>query len=603
MGIKSKILNFKECAINSMIYREYYEGSIDENLVYLESRDGLDFTGNIFRIVEELSTGKYGDLKIHVHAKKQVHPKIEKLKKHYNLKIDKIITKEAMATKTLEKAKYIITDSGIRPKYIKKQGQIFINTWHGTPLKLMGFDNIAEEHRIANVQHPLLSSDYLIYPNDYMREKMMNAYMIDRIYPGKILLEGYPRNSVFFDENKRAKFKELLNLKDKEIFIYMPTFRGIFMNRNDEEQKNEVYDYLVEIDEKLNDNQILLVKLHVLNQAQIDFSSFRHIQIFPDDYETYDVLNIADVLISDYSSVFFDFANTRHKIVLFNYDEEEYMSYRGTYLSLDELPFPKVQNVDDLIDELNCPKNYDDSEFLDKFCTYDRPDAAEHICQHIFNSKKSCREETVDNDKENVLIYAGGLVNNGITSSLLNLINNIDRSRYNYFITFHPWHDNIKENHEEIFKRFPDDIQFLPFRLYELPTVTEKLDYNNYYLSNNPKEFSDKLKRLFKRSFERQYPNIPFRVLIDFDGYTQNLSFKFSNSGIRNVSWIHNDMIQENKLKGNQNLNVLKDVYAQSDEIVVAISITAQISGSDLAQFNYPIVSITCPNCNEQHEK
>ena len=168
MGFKSKLQNIKDCAINSMIYNEYYNGNLDDNLVYLESRDGLDFTGNIFRIVEELSTGEYGNLKINVHAKPHVVDKIKALQKNYNLKIDKIITKEAIATKTLEKAKYIFTDSGIRPKYVKKEGQIFINTWHGTPLKLMGKDNIAEEHRLGNVQHPLLSSDYLIFPNNYM---------------------------------------------------------------------------------------------------------------------------------------------------------------------------------------------------------------------------------------------------------------------------------------------------------------------------------------------------------------------------------------------------------------------------------------------------
>ena len=201
MGFKTKLRNFKDCAVNSMIYKAYYDDGLDDNLVYFESRDGLDFTGNIFRIVEELSTGKYGNFKIHVHAKPQVVDKIKAFQKNYNLKIDKIITKEAIATKTLEKAKYIFTDSGIRPKYVKREGQIFVNTWHGTPLKLMGKYNIPEEHRLGNVQHPFLSSDYLLYPNDYMMEKMLDSYMIEKIYPGEILLEGYPRNSVFFNES------------------------------------------------------------------------------------------------------------------------------------------------------------------------------------------------------------------------------------------------------------------------------------------------------------------------------------------------------------------------------------------------------------------
>ena len=90
MGFKSKIRNLKDCAVNSMIYNNYYDEDIDDNLVYLESRDGLDFTGNIFRITEELSTGKYGDLKIHVHAKPQVVDKIKAYQKNYNLKIDSL---------------------------------------------------------------------------------------------------------------------------------------------------------------------------------------------------------------------------------------------------------------------------------------------------------------------------------------------------------------------------------------------------------------------------------------------------------------------------------------------------------------------------------
>ena len=568
MGFKSKLLNLKDCAINSMIYKAYYEDSLDENLVYLESRDGLDFTGNIFRITQELSKPEYGNLKIYVHAKKEVHDKIKTLTKNYDLKIDKIIAKEATATKILEKAKYIFTDSGIRPKYVKKQGQIFVNTWHGTPLKIMGFENTAEEHRIGNVQHPLLSSDYLIYPNDYMMEKMLKGYMIEKIYPGKILLEGYPRNSVFFDNAKQKEFKKLYGYENKEVFVYMPTFRGILMERRDDEQKDEINEYLTQIDDKLSDNQVLLVKLHVYNQSKIDFTKFSHIEEFPLDYETYDVLNMADILITDYSSVFFDFANTRRKIILFNYDEEDYMSYRGTYFSLSDLPFPKVQNVDDLIDELNSDKNYDDGAFMDKFCTYDRPDAVKYICRHIIKGEKSCCEKTVSNGKENILLFAGALYNNGITSSFLNLLNNIDRTKYNYFITFSQWDDFIKENHEEIFKKIPDDVEFLPFRFHVTPTIKEKMDYNKYYLSKEPVEFTDRLHNLFKRSFVKQYPNIKFKAIIDFDGYNNNVSLIFSNSGAKNLVWVHNDMVQEHEFKPIRNINVLKDVYQQSDKVI-----------------------------------
>lgn len=582
MGFKSKLRNLKDCAINSMIYNVYYNDDIDEDLVYLESRDGMDFTGNIFRIVEELSTGQYGDLKIHVHAKPQVVDKIKSYQKNYNLKIDKIITKEALATKTLEKAKYIFTDSGIRPKYVKRDGQIFVNTWHGTPLKVMGKYNIAEEHRIGNVQHPLLSSDYLLYPNDYMMDKMLESYMIEKIYPGKILLEGYPRNSVFF---KQSDLKKDLNLDNYEIFAYMPTFRGIFMDRDDESQKDDVERYLTELDLKLKDNQLLLAKLHVLNESQIDFSKFKHIMPFPKDYETYDILNMADMLITDYSSVFFDYANTGKKIILFNYDEEEYCSYRGFYFDLDDLPFPKVQTIEELVSELNAPKNYDDSSFLKKYCTYDNSDATKHFCQHIFLNENVCREVKIENDNPNILIFAGALYKFGIATALFNLLNNVDRKRYNFFIAYKQWEENIVENHEEIFELIPKDVEVLPFRFNLTPTVKEKMDYNKFYLSSEDMDCPKSLDKLFKRSFDKQYGSVNWDMVIDFDGYNYDETLLFTKSGFKSSVWVHNDMIQEINCKKNQNRNILRDAYSKADNVCVVspglINPTSEISGRE----------------------
>lgn len=101
----------------------------------------------------------------------------------------------------------------------------------------------------------------------------------------------------------------------------------------DEQQKNDVDRFLSKLNLKLTDNQILFVKFHPYNQSKIDFSKYEHIMAYPTDFESYDVLNVADVLITDYSSVFFDFASTRRKIIIFNYDQDEYLKDRD-YISL-----------------------------------------------------------------------------------------------------------------------------------------------------------------------------------------------------------------------------------------------------------------------------
>ncbi len=581
--VKTGALKVKDRIINSLIYNTYYHSKVNEKIVYLESRDGNDFTGNILRIAEELSTGEYGNYKIYVFAKKEIHPKIKELEETYNLKIHKIIAKEALATRVLEKAKYIIHDSGIRPKYVKRPEQIVLNTWHGTPLKYMGIDNVSEEHRVGNIQHPFLSADYLLYPNDYMREKMMDGYMIEKIYQGKILMEGYPRNSVFFDDERREELKSKLNLSDKEIFVYMPTFKGLFTDRKDEEQKNEVEGYLDELDKELKDNQVLFVKLHQYNQSKLNFNKYNHIKPFVEAYETYDVLNMADVLITDYSSVFFDFANTKRKIVLFNYDEEDYMRYRGTYFPLSDLPFPKVQTVEALLKEINSPKEYDDSEFLEKFCTYDSPDAAKYICQHIFKGEKVCREEEVNNGNPNILIWGGGLKNNGITSSLINVLSNADRERYNFFISYRQWDENIIDTHEETFKRIPDNVEFMPLRSRINPTITETIRLMRFIRSNKDKEFPKSLEKLFKRELDRMYPGFPFDRMVNFDGYGIDEQILFAHTDKKSATWVHNDMVQELKTKGNQKRNVLKFLYNNYDTVAVVspdlIKPTSQLSG------------------------
>ena len=107
---------------------------------------------------------------------------------------------------------------------------IFMPEWIYQGLEEMEF--ITYIHVLSRIIYVVLiftlikeESDYLLYPNYYMLERMMNAYLLEKVYPGKILMEGYPRNSAFFDEERREDLKSKLKLKDKEIFIYMPTFK------------------------------------------------------------------------------------------------------------------------------------------------------------------------------------------------------------------------------------------------------------------------------------------------------------------------------------------------------------------------------------------
>ena len=195
---------------------------------------------------------------------------------------------------------------------------------------------------------------------------------------------------------------------------------------------------LYALDKELNDNEVLYLNLHPVSQSTVNFGDFKNIKPFPSNLDTYDFLNIADCLVSDYSSVFFDFACTKKKIILFTFDKEEYLRDRGLYISLDELPYPQVSDYKALLDEMRAEKNYDDEEFLQKFCPYDNINSSKQLCDQIILGK-DCglkTESMPNNGKENVLIFAGNLAPNGVTASLRNLLTLLDKSERNYYINF-----------------------------------------------------------------------------------------------------------------------------------------------------------------------
>ncbi len=552
-------------------YDTYYNKPIDDGLVYLESRDGMDFTGNIFRIAQELCANPaYAHLRICVRVRDNVQAKVEALCARYNMDITRFefVDREWKAIEVMERAKYLVSDSGMPWGYIKREGQVLLNTWHGTPLKVMGKFAPTEEHKVGSVQHLYLSSDYALFPSDYMREKMLKAYMVDKVASGRAMMEGYPRNSVFFDKDRAVQLREELGFEGKTVYAYMPTHRGNSACGKNSSQLIDVLDYLCELDCYLDDSELLLVKLHVFNQSQIDFCQFDHIVAFPEGYEPYDVLNATDGLITDYSSVMFDFANSRKSIILFTYDEEEYFQDRGTYFPLSELPFPSVKTVHELLGAMRAGKTYDDAEFLERFCTYDNATAAERICRQVFLGQDCCQTQAIANGKENVLVFGGSLAKNGITTALFNMLRRVDKQERNYILAFK--RQEIDADPTRV-KAIPEDIDYIPLFSDQYYTTQERTVYDAYRREreNWDIEYPEELARLFKREWDRYYWGIKFSNVIQFDGYGVNVNLLFLASDATRSVIVHSDMLKEISERRLQHGPTLKLVYSSFEHVGV----------------------------------
>lgn len=501
-------------------YNTFYEKvPVDKKEILLVSRSGLALESNILAILKELNQPEYKEfykvLAVQKNKKEQIQKKLER----YGISVDKFVyTGEPSYYYHLAKAGWLINDTTFPGRYIKKDGQTYLNVWHGTPLKRMGQDNPEERYDTGNVMRNLLQSDYLVFPNFYMEEKMSGAYNLKELYQGTVLHEGYPRNCIFFHPEQGTKLKELLGYAGTQLSIYMPTFRGTSSSVQEEDYVNQIKDYLNRVDILLHENQIMLVKLHPFVQSQLTLDSYRHIRLFPEGYDTYEVLNACDVLITDYSSVMYDFAVTGRRILLFAYDLEYYQGSRGMYEDISDYPFPLVRTPEELVKELNTDSGHPDDDFLQKYCTYEQVNAARNICHHVLLGEKICKSTSMPGTKKKkVLLYAGSLRPNGITTAFYSMLSQLDPSRCEYYISYRS--PSLKE-HPERLRPVSEGYHFYPLATemnLDILTSIAQLIYLRWGITGLG--IGKRLDRAYKREWQKHFGCVSFDHVVHYDGY------------------------------------------------------------------------------------
>jgi hypothetical protein len=298
--------------------------------------------------------------------------------------------------------------------------------------------------------------------------------MIKDIYPGKVLVSGYPRNSALLNDARREQIRIDCNLEGKQAIVYMPTWRGLLYQKETDKQLRQLEQFFIDIDSKLGESDIIYVKLHPYVKDRMDFSGYSHIEEFPSIYETYDFLSATDVLITDYSSIMFDYGVTKNKMILFTYDKDEYLEDRGLYLDLEELGLPITETVDELISELRT-ENKEYEKFYDRFCINDRLDTPKRICDILLRggddkgkaivSDSDLKAEIIkSNDKKKVLIFMKGFKNDIETINRINMINSIDTKHYDIYICMKT--DELKKD-THLLSTLRTDISYMPI-MYEI---------------------------------------------------------------------------------------------------------------------------------------
>ncbi len=393
-------------------------------------------------------------------------------------------------------AKYWIMSFRV-PDYIYPgKSQVFVQCWHGTPLKRLGYDLVTFENAVDTVEDVRRKYDldsekftYLLSPSPYATEKFSSAWNLNaKKMTDKILEIGYPRNDFLssYTERDVENIKENLGIsKDKKVILYAPTWR----DNQHEAGVGFTYDLNLNFDkwrEALGDEYVVLFRTHYFVANTFSFDKYGGFVINVSDYDDINHLYvISDLLITDYSSVVFDYAVLKRPVLFYMYDLKIYRErIRGFYFDLKELPGEIFTREQELVDAI--PGSIENFVYDEKYRKFnmtfnplDDGQASARFAARIFPEAATGKRSQIQDiiweiflnvrdilDKEGITWYIMG-------GTLLGAV------RYEGFI---PWDDDIdiglKRPDYELFLNTVSDM--LPAHL-KLYTYQNNPDHRYYF--------------------------------------------------------------------------------------------------------------------------
>ncbi|GAB3527406.1 hypothetical protein GCM10027402_27840 [Arthrobacter monumenti] len=366
---------------------------LDPNVIVFESGVGTQYADSPRYVYEELI--RRGDKRLKVWAYSKSLPVSDP-----NTIVVKRLSPQYYWY--LAKAKYWVNNQSF-PHYVtRREGGVYVQTWHGTPVKRMAHDLDEvygrDEGYLNRVSKAASQWSLLISPSPYATRAMRSAFH----FQGEVLETGYPRNDVLFsemDDEAATNMRSRLGIdKDKTVILYAPTFRD-----NESKGKGR-FSFKLPIDleafnSRFGDTTVLLLRTHVLVRDRITIPEELKGNVIDvsDVADIHELYFISDALVTDYSSVFFDYANLQRPIIFYAYDLDIYRDQlRGFYLDYDtDLPGPVVRNQSELFDAIGdlsqVNKDYASSyrEFIRRFSPLEDGHATERVVDHIFGNQGS----------------------------------------------------------------------------------------------------------------------------------------------------------------------------------------------------------------------
>ncbi|MFE4373542.1 CDP-glycerol glycerophosphotransferase family protein [Streptomyces sp. NPDC056835] len=288
----------------------------------------------------------------------------------------------------LARSAYLVSDTGFDHRLVKRKRQILLQTHDGTPLKSVGLDLLDRPAaaRATDLARPLADAgrwDYSLSANRHSTLVRERAFLLS----GTTLEYGHPRTDVF----RRATAADIARLRASLgipagaiAVLYAPTYRDYRRGQCELLDPERVA-------RSLGPRFVLLARAHPAYGAPLPYTPHPRILDVSGHPSVERLCLASDALLTDYSSLMFDYAALDRPIVIHDADREAYEAARGTYFDLRGFPpGPVARTEDELIDIFTTGhwRGSRSSElrtaFRGRFCPYDDGRAAERVVRHVF---------------------------------------------------------------------------------------------------------------------------------------------------------------------------------------------------------------------------
>lgn len=501
----------------------------------------------------------------------------------------------------LATAKVLINNVTWPEFFIRRNEQIYLNTWHGTPMKTLGRDIKSNPYETNNIARNFLQATHLAHSNKFTENILLSRFSIKSICSEKSAVTGYPRIdlSLNLGEAEKLSLRRKLGIPDgKKILLYAPTWRGAKVARNEVDNSLEMIQSAIEACNELQ-NYVVVFRGHQAIERFVNHfpSCLVAMQTIPTNH----LLAITDILMTDYSSIAFDYMALKRPIIYFCPDIDKYRRERGFYVEPHELPGYYCDSIDKLnmiiknIENIIVP-NINHPAY-DKYCSKDDGFSSMRIIENLL-----LKENPIQNkQKKNILVFMD-LFKNGIGMSALALCELlINNNKYNIYVMINMDIINSNPDMLTVLEQLPEECNIIVNNRTMNMTLEEFSLQTRY---DAQKKFCNEIDKeiyanMYKREFKRLFGDTQFDALIDFSGYSPYIVdlFAFAENQGTKIIWLHSDMKREMKARFPYFERIFK-AYRYFDKCISVSQKLSQINMNNLAE-DYGIGRekfVFCPN-------